>query len=64
MPRELGALGIVEGVDCVRTGQRVAVDAHRPSTPVVSRSRIRQSLIRAVAVPGATSIASPDTARR
>ena len=46
---EAGALDVVEGVDGVRTGQRMHV-AHE-STPNVSRSRMSPSRIRVLAVP-------------
>ena len=55
VPLELGALDVVEGVD--RVGAREGVDVAHAPTPIVSRSRIRPSRMRVLAVPtGRSSI--------
>src|SRR5829696_7046099 len=51
---EQGALALVERVDGVGTGEVVQVGAHA-GTPIVSRSRMRPSRIRVLAVPGGRS---------
>ena len=47
-------LGVVEGVDRVRTGEVVQIGAHA-GTPNVSRRRIRPSRMRVFAVPSGRS---------